>query len=950
MESTIVAVDISNPLADGGGLNPRMAALRRHRVRLDSLSRTSLICTAVTFFTFLGLFALIGSNGPSVSLSSTAGGAPGGSVALFDYNSKCDFGPGGEQISKIPYCWAHDVDFETRFVQSFTLSFTILRKLVNVNQLPQADVPLKLSTDWFGYTPERGFFLIHTGNVSRIIHCYSNQLSCEPTSVIKTVSIPVTKYHIRVYVDPLLVDSLIRAPVLASTAAFNIRVTNPLFAMYELGFKAFFLTISLLALLYYSWMTGCMYCGMTCHLRTYSFLYKVLKKMCSKRSATNETSTYGNEIFDGTSFAKEQSTNWVQALLIALVLFNEPLLWAKYYYPQDGANLSYMSVAGQLTFLAILLAYFLVEFGLLAAYSNFENTVTPFRFYAPKFFWVFIYWSMAMSVYAWIITQQQKDPLFDWAEFVYTTSFVAKSGEGPGGSDAINAQLFFLYWSSILATLYLLYLTWLILRACTSIMKFSFGTRFVFSLHLLVLFSTALGLSAGVIYSTEIDTALNLTYFNALFNAYILTLAWLYSPSAYVDLEAQIVDDNQIQQTQGDTRNKEEEEEEEEEEDKGVENKDMDPEEYDIDDAHGRDKNEGRNREGRKVESKSAFGPGIPYKDEKGLSIIKSSDIEIYAARSEADDIAADNEEEDLGLTLRSQRVRRLSETSRGRSTIENSSGGGQVWQTSTGVATKTNASYDSQLDPKLAAVFNFSSPAMSASSRQQQQQQQQSVLTMSALNLNSETGMTTQNTAGNAIVSSGTATSNLATGTFDFEGSATTTTTTTSSSSSSSSISAAVSVETNSVIDNTLSNTLSQQTLNSSLNSKAGEGTTPAIVTFEDLFGEIATDTSKPVKAVVVPVAPTLAISKSDELFVFDKRIEKEDDSNDKTEHLEGIEHSTGVGDNQMLKSTNGLDLLSHQTTDTAEFSSTSSSKATATVTNPFDDDKDPFASFNDF
>jgi hypothetical protein len=239
----------------------------------------------------------------------------------------------------------------------------------------------------------------------------------------------------------------------------------------------------------------------------------------------------------------------------------------------------------------------------------------------------------------------------------------------------------------------------------------------------------------------------------------------------------------------------------------------------------------------------------------------------------------------------------------------------------------------------------------MSASSRQQQQQQQ-SVLTMSASNLNSDTGMTTQNTAGNAIASSGTPTSNLSTGTFDLESSATSATTTTTTTTTTTSISASVSVETNSVVDNTLSSTHSQQTLNSSLNSKAGEITAPAIVTFEDLFGEIATDTSKPVKAVVVPVAPTLVTRKSDELFVFDKSLEKDHDSA-QTEHVEGIEHSTGV-DNQMLKSTNGLDLLSHHTIDTATAGvlSSSSSKTTATATNPFDDDtdKDPFASFNDF
>lgn len=926
MESSIVAVDASNPLADGGGTHPRMAALRRHRVRLDSLSRTTLACTVVTFFTFLGLFAVIGSNGPAVALTSAAGGADGASVALFDFASKCDTNPDGSIMSRINYCWSHDVDFETRFVQSFTLSFSILRRISNVNYLPEAHVPMKLAVDWFGYTPERGYFLIHSGNVSRTAHCYPSQLSCELTSVIKTVAIPVTKYHIRVYANPAIALSLSGNPVFAGSASFSIRVMNPLYAMYELGFKAFFLTVSLLALIYYSWMTGCMYCGMTCHLRTYDYIYKALKRCRSRRQNDGGQFSGGDQIFDGTSFAREQSTNWVQALLVALVLFNEPLLWARYYYPNDGANLAYLSVAGQLTFLAILLAYFLVEFGLLAAYANFENTVTPCRFYAPKFFWVFVYWAMSMSVYAWLITQQQKDPLFDWAEFIYNTSFTAKSGAGPGGSEAENAQLFFLYWSSILATLYLLYLTWLILRACASIMKFSLGTRVVFSLHLLVIFSAALGISAGVIYSTEIDTALNLTYFNALFNAYILTLSWLYSPSAYVDLEAQVVDD------QRDRMRIDGQREEEEGED-------------DVDESSGRDKSEERGREEKNEEeedgrrgfsSSNSLGPGTPYRGDsdanKGQSddfdtIVKPGDIEIDAKKKSA----AEDEEEDLGLTLRSQRVRRLSETATSR-------GEGNNAQTS---KTILRSKEETQLDPKLASVFNFTSPAA--------KQQQQSTISSSVPPLFSAAAVATvvasfpdkeTSSLSDAGLPHLPATSQNTSFDFDDVGISASSELPTSSTS----LSAHHEVDT-AVVE-------SKKVINDEEVGGGGGGgesktlkvlptpPTAAAFSFDDLFGSLSSDNTRTFKAVVLPVGEATGV------------VTAASGVSSNAANVLPLETSSSAVVEAVSGSASGEEGRPSGKETLEKSNNNTATAPSNTLINPFDDDgeKDPFESFNDF
>lgn len=59
----------------------------------------------------------------------------------------------------------------------------------------------------------------------------------------------------------------------------------------------------------------------------------------------------------------QQVTRTFSHMQVAVFLFNEPLLWCTFYAPAQIFKL--ISVAMQLTFIAVMLSYWLVEFGLL---------------------------------------------------------------------------------------------------------------------------------------------------------------------------------------------------------------------------------------------------------------------------------------------------------------------------------------------------------------------------------------------------------------------------------------------------------------------------------------------------------------------------------------------------------------------------------------------------------
>ncbi len=96
---------------------------------------------------------------------------------------------------------------------------------------------------------------------------------------------------------------------------------------------------------------------------------------------------------------------------VGLFLFNEPLLWMQYYAPATGLRV--ISTGMQLTFVALLAAFWLIEFGLLRVRAS-GKSPTCLRFYAPKLAAIFVYWLTTLAVYGYFVSQMTSDPMFDW--------------------------------------------------------------------------------------------------------------------------------------------------------------------------------------------------------------------------------------------------------------------------------------------------------------------------------------------------------------------------------------------------------------------------------------------------------------------------------------------------------------------------------------------------------
>ena len=213
----------------------------------------------------------------------------------------------------------------------------------------------------------------------------------------------------------------------------------------------------------------------------------------------------------------------------------------RYAAPASGSSIVYACTAGQLAFVALLLLFFLVEFGLLAAHAGFEAGLTPWGFYAPKAAAMVLYFAMAVAAYGWLIMQQQRDPTFDWSSYAYDAAYASAFGGGgaaaPGGADGASSALFFTVWVALLGGLYCVQLGWLLLRSAAALCALPAPQRAVFALHFLVLCAALLGLAAGAVLDVDVQSALQLLFFNALLNAYVCLLAFLYTPLAYTELE-----------------------------------------------------------------------------------------------------------------------------------------------------------------------------------------------------------------------------------------------------------------------------------------------------------------------------------------------------------------------------------------------------------------------------
>lgn len=472
-------------------------------------------------------------------------------------------------------CWSTWFDFPTRWVQYFDLQL-LVEAPVGVPSSQRSNT-LPLQIEWYGSDDGATWRTVYRGNVTRPIRCRADG-SCYPVLAMRTSTVSYSTYFARVAITPGT-DPMVVSRTIGWDTDVVIRQRNPDFATFELGFRVFFMLMTLAITAWYMAATGC---DWGCCPKAYQVHGCVcLNRLCcrSRGDAPLFITPMG--------FHGQLRVNWLYMLLGSLVLYNQPLLWANYFAPyttykeNPRANgLPFFNVACQLLFVALVSAYWLVEMGLLAAAN--ENivvrnrrrgrnrtltpsslsvpTVTPaassstesrapggappppggsstetvvdsapkkettmFAFLLPKYLAVVTYWLIAAAMYGVIYGRMAADPLYDWVS--EGTAMADRAGAGQVDVAATLVGI-----TAILAIMYMLYFIWLTSRAVCSCRTMPPGERFLFAFHVLCVLATAFGLAGSAVYSADVTSPADFTFFTALYNVYVWTLAWLYSP------------------------------------------------------------------------------------------------------------------------------------------------------------------------------------------------------------------------------------------------------------------------------------------------------------------------------------------------------------------------------------------------------------------------------------
>uniref|UniRef100_UPI00358F2B98 transmembrane protein 181 isoform X2 n=1 Tax=Myxine glutinosa TaxID=7769 RepID=UPI00358F2B98 len=222
---------------------------------------------------------------------------------------------------------------------------------------------------------------------------------------------------------------------------------------------------------------------------------------------------------------------WLALLLPLLLLYDDPLFPLSFLVNSWIPGL--LDDLFQATFLSALLLFWLCTYHAMRLQSQ-GRFVT---FYLPKLLIVGTLWLAAIMLGAWQTKNQLHDPTFHYP---------MDSGSFRG------MKIFFL----IVGSLYVLYLVFLILRACTELrntpyfdlrLKFLTGLTFVifcFSLAILILRFGSRVLDENFIpeLSTRYRSAAEFLSFYGLLNFYLYTLAFVCSPSKNAVFESQLKD------------------------------------------------------------------------------------------------------------------------------------------------------------------------------------------------------------------------------------------------------------------------------------------------------------------------------------------------------------------------------------------------------------------------
>jgi hypothetical protein len=351
--------------------------------------------------------------------------------------------------------------------------------------------------------------------VQRTLRCHSGSEKCNPLTMFKTTHVEYHNYYFEVVLSDIMPEQL----QMLDNVAFKIMFQNPLFSEYKLAFKYTFLVVNLLAI-----------CLFEC---------KVWKRKRAQNGSHPRARTSGGDSTRPESLrsqvSKVGSTTWVRLLLFALILFNNPV-HALEYVSTTRRFFGVLGVLFELIFVGVLFAFWLVELDDLA--DEDEHLHGSNRSCCPrctcvcgiKSLLVVSYLLIGAVLYSWIKMTEFADPLYDYHEDRTVWHFV---------------RIFLSVWG----LLYVLALSYFVFKAfgrlfCRANSPKWFGTlspcdgdaarwqrAWVLLYHLFFMLVGISGLAFGRVMQIEADTVFEFLFFSGVFNIYVISLAYMYTPS-----------------------------------------------------------------------------------------------------------------------------------------------------------------------------------------------------------------------------------------------------------------------------------------------------------------------------------------------------------------------------------------------------------------------------------
>lgn len=220
---------------------------------------------------------------------------------------------------------------------------------------------------------EADWGLIANSTISRTVTCPPGTLSCKPVVIFLTDVVDKTSYFMQVSLPPQSLNS-----TLITSSSFRFQFNNAQYSQFELGFRMTFCCLALFVGVVY-------FCS--------------IRGLNAAAAVAHGASPY------------IQGTSWLKALIVGLFLFNNPVFFLQFLSPH--AAIIFVASLWQITFVVVLLVFWLVEFALLAS-DDPRASMSSVGFWAPKLLLVVVYWGIAVGFYAWVSFKRQQDPLFNW--------------------------------------------------------------------------------------------------------------------------------------------------------------------------------------------------------------------------------------------------------------------------------------------------------------------------------------------------------------------------------------------------------------------------------------------------------------------------------------------------------------------------------------------------------